>query len=763
MLYATKIEKQLYTESCQRHLTLAFGNGTVLQNDSIFAESMELEQTLCDEDVLTFGRCPAACIKVRIFQTAEAYKGQKLIPTVTTGEFSRQLGVFWVESDQLTSDKLHKDIVAYDALYTILNTDVAKWYNALAFPMTQKEFRDSFFSCFKIEQEDIVLPNDTMTIEKTVDANELSGGDVIQSICELNACFGNMNEQGKFRYVFLKTYEDVLYPADTMYPSDHLYPSDEFDCRLTKSGYKQGSLTYEDYKCRQITRVQVRQEENDIGVTVGEEGNDYIIEDNFLVYGKGTGELNRIAAAFLQKAQFIPFYPAALECRAHPWLQVGDYVKAIGSRDVVIFPVLHRTMSGISALIDQYEAKGTEYFGEKVNGIQYDMKQLKGKSNVLERTIEETRSTVTDVEAGFKTEIKQTADAIKLSVDQKVERVSEELTKTTSELHSEISQTAKDITFVVGEKIQTVSGDLVTATEDLKTKIEQTSKAITSEVSAAYQTKGDYPTTTIMETKIKQTADSISQEVRKKVDENEVVSFINQSAEEIKIKAEKIALEGIVTANDNVIINTDGTITAKNANIEGTITSANAYITGGTIRVATTENTNNFIELTRGSAKVQIGNDGMYAEADDRTASFMYSQIGVYNPGGVAFLSEEGKGVSSYGWQTYSDNRLKNSIERLDMAKTADFVYSLEACRYKYNYDNKGIYRHGLIAQSVKEKMGDETWGLYDDNVQLGDETYLGLNYTELIADLIATVQHQNERMKALERKYLSEDTSLAE
>ncbi len=47
-----------------------------------------------------------------------------------------------------------------------------------------------------------------------------------------------------------------------------------------------------------------------------------------------------------------------------------------------------------------------------------------------------------------------------------------------------------------------------------------------------------------------------------KVQKGEIISEINQSAEEVKIQAEKIALEGVVTANEGFKINLDGSMEA---------------------------------------------------------------------------------------------------------------------------------------------------------------------------------------------------------
>lgn len=69
----------------------------------------------------------------------------------------------------------------------------------------------------------------------------------------------------------------------------------------------------------------------------------------------------------------------------------------------------------------------------------------------------------------------------------------------------------------------------------------------TARMKAKWAIKSDYTdvfaTKVEMNSEIKQTADSINLEVRKKVDENEVISKINQSAEEIQIEANKISLK----------------------------------------------------------------------------------------------------------------------------------------------------------------------------------------------------------------------------
>lgn len=72
-------------------------------------------------------------------------------------------------------------------------------------------------------------------------------------------------------------------------------------------------------------------------------------------------------------------------------------------------------------------------------------------------------------------------------------------------------------------------------------------QSYSAQIRAKFAIKSDYTdvfaTRVEMNSEIKQTADSINLEVRKKVDENEVISKINQSAEQIQIEADKISLK----------------------------------------------------------------------------------------------------------------------------------------------------------------------------------------------------------------------------
>lgn len=388
IFYKDSVEKQVTIKSDDDGL-IDIGNG------DFEGETMELTESVCDKDELTFGACSAAQLSFTV-SGGIALQGKWLnvdIGLKSEDAFASpyRLGRYKVNSDKPTADRTSRKIIAYDALYDILQTDVAGWYNTILpeddSRVYLRDFRDSFFNHFGIEQEDITLANDDMWVEKTVKAGELSGAAVINCICEINGCMGHIDRAGKFEYIYL---EPISAPDD-----------------ISKSLYT--SAAYEDYIVQPIDKLQIRQEEDDIGVIVGDGSNSYIIEDNFLVYGKSSAELTYIANNIFTKIKGLAYRPFTVECIGNPCIPVGAPVRVTSTYATIDSYVFTRTLKGVQSLSDTYEAAGNEYRTGKVNSIQKQITQLKGRSNVLSRTIEETRNTITDIEQGLKNEITATA------------------------------------------------------------------------------------------------------------------------------------------------------------------------------------------------------------------------------------------------------------------------------------------------------------------------------------------------------------------
>lgn len=477
-----------------------------ITNKNIVSEKFELSENLCSDTDLVFGSCESATVKLTVADINEELSGQTMIITQYVNHLhSLPLGIYVVESAKKQENKRYKEIIAYDSIRKF-DTDVSAWYNGLTFPMTLKQFRANLLSYIGIEEEIRDLPNDSMVITKTIEPTKLSGRVVICACEEINGCFGHINRFGKFTHIILEP-SYGLYPAATLYPSNDLFPVSDDD----KTYFHQGTesvlfqtamyekVHFEEYTVKEIDKLQIRQEEGDIGIVVGTGNNAYIIEGNFLVFGKSHSELEVIAVnAFgnMQKRSYRPFqsYNIGLS-----YIEVGDTI-TFNTHDMVNGYVLQRTLKGIQSLKDSYRADGNEEREQNFN-LNKEIIQLQGKTNVLVRNVEELSNTITDVEQGLESKITQNAGQIR-----------QEVSNIEDDLYSEINQIAGTIVLKVDS-----AGNI-----------------------GYIEMDGDP----------------------------------NTDLTSIKLKANNIELEGLVTANNNFKILADGSIEAVNGKFSGIIESA---------------------------------------------------------------------------------------------------------------------------------------------------------------------------------------------
>lgn len=819
-------------DTVDKQLSIVSDDGKInITNTELHQEKFELTESLCSEQELTFGSCEAAMIKFTVSNTFLPMKGRWMTVRMSLGghtDVPFQFGRYKVDSDTPTADRTCRDVVAYDALYDILNADVAAWYNTVFpshkeqqkdkdgktttvtvyDPVTMKQFRDSFFNHFGIEQADIILVNDGMSIEKTVavtassetssDTEEsstigesMSGKEVLSCICEINGCMGHMGRDGKFHYIYLEQNIQGLYPRNDLYPADDLFPRDPKSNRIGKDLYI--TAEYEDFLVKTINKLQIREQKNDIGVIVGTGDNAYVIEDNFLVYGKGTKELKGIAKNILSKIRGIVYRPFTADCKGNPCLEVGDAVRLPTRYELIESYILKRTLKGIQALRDDLEADGEEYRTNGANGIQKSILKLKGKSNVLERTIEKTQSTITDVEKGLQSQITQTATEIRTEVKNTTDGLSSRITQNASSITAEVKRAqGQEIELAAAIKINEdkITAEVTRASEaegDLSGNIEVTATKIRSEVSASLTvwdtedydvthcgfgnpqntypassyysghsfldqktgkfygcepdggiSSGKYKWTLIKKFKelsssASSTITQSSKQISLKVSKDSVISEINQSAEGIKIKAKLLELKGSME------------------------------MTGGYMHIQAEESVENLIEFKRSGTLVQMGTDGFRTvegtlESPVHECTVQYNHVSLHKGANdndhmmIHLDGDTGVGGFRGGVINGSDKRIKNTILDLSKKQSSEFIYSLRAKSYRYNFEKDGFH-HGFIAQDVLESV-EKGWNICPQIFSNGNgEKYYGLNYTELIADLVATVQLQHEEIENLKEK----------
>ncbi len=407
------LQDLFYRQNVDKQFVITTDDGTVtITNTELHQESFELTESLCSESELTFGACEAATVKFTISNIFTSLKDKWItVKIILDGNSDNSfiLGRYKVASDKPTADRIKREIEAYDALYDVINTDVGDWYKSIL-PTTDtyitlKAFRDSFFAHFGITQKEITLVNDTMTVSRTVDTDELSGGQVLNAICEINGCLGHIGRSGQFEYVYLDNTSPIT---------------------IDKNHYT--SADYQDYIVSQIDKLQIRQDENDIGAIVGTGSNTYVIENNFLVYGKDAATLKTIATNIFDKIKGITYRPAEISSSGNPCIEVGDAIKLSSKYAEINTYVLERILKGIQALTDSYTAQGEQLRTTQINSSNKSITQLKGRVNRLIRDVDQNKAEISNVEAGLKNEITQTASELDVKIQSLQSQIDGEIT-----------------------------------------------------------------------------------------------------------------------------------------------------------------------------------------------------------------------------------------------------------------------------------------------------------------------------------------------
>lgn len=748
------------------------GTNQKIDNSMLEIGTFALEESLCSESELKFGACEANCVKFTARNTAGNIIGRTIsIEETIDGDSENPMpyGVFKVASDVPTSDRTKRQITAYDAMYDIINTDVKSWYAGLSFPMTLKQFRNSFFAHLGITQVETNLVNDSMTVNKTIVAAQtddssavteesaISGKTVVTAICEINGCFGNINRNGKFEYVFLKAITSALYPAEDLFPSDNLFPSDANTESMTGHYI---TFDYEDFQSKAITQLEIKTSEDNAGAIVGTAGNNYSITGNFLVSDKTGAELEQIANNLLPimaKAEYTPI--KSCTCVGNPCLTLGEPIRFNTTREIVETYLLQRTITGVQSKRDSISAQGTQTHSAKVNSIRDKIESVQRRTSKLERNADHLLSEYEDLEKNTSSKFDQTAESIATEV--------------------------KRATDAEGE---------------LKSNITQTADAITAEVTRAQKAEGQL---------------DASLELKLGRDENDqVISMINASADQIMLRGNRLIIESnnfqldgdgrvsiidslnfIATSiGDDIVIigldargrpmlqniridlnsvtDQDGVAIGDHASTADHATTADSATTAESARQCIMASTAHYLQGIGLSDYVRISDNG----------NLIPSSSSVYcgtNPNPFA------GGYSSGGWKTTSDRRKKKDFRKLlEDDRFERFFELLQPMEYRLMENDEKMHI-GFVAQDVEQAMTDcdisenEFYGLehavfsekdFESNEEWekfleqngGANDMYTLCYQEFIALNTAMIQKLQNRCRDFERRLSALERSVS-
>jgi len=289
------------------------------------------------------------------------------------------MGIFIAEKPTKINDTAIR-IKAYDRMIKF-DTIIDDWLATVVYPITLKNLLTGLCSYIGVPIATTAFLNESFVVKKNFNGINVKGRDFLKWICEIAAKYAIINELGQLK---LGWYTSIIYG-------------------VTNADYY--SIKIEDYQTKKIDKLQVRVEENDIGVIVGIGTNAYIIENNPLLYAETDAEIRPTIEAIYNAIKDFTYTPFEITLNANPLIKTGNtFTVTTRKGQVINVVVMTRKMTNGT---DVYSATGN--LDRSISkSINQSILQIRGKTNVLERTIDATISKLYDADTGDLTVLTQT-------------------------------------------------------------------------------------------------------------------------------------------------------------------------------------------------------------------------------------------------------------------------------------------------------------------------------------------------------------------
>lgn len=307
-------------------------------------------------------------------------------------------------------------------------------------------------------------------------------------------------------------------------------------------------------------------------------------------------------------------------------------------------------------------------------------------------------------------------------------------------------------------------------------------------IKCEYIKANDFTTQFATQAEVGSTLTITENQISSKVSRNEIISEINQSAEQIQINASKINLNGVVTANENFKINDDGSVSIKEGSIDlkaeyytANMTFENDYHETGTFRSSINGLNCNFRSTDNTKTVASIGNNIGYGlvqlmREDDNSASLLtptslylsdesnnigceFATNGIYSKAtynntisatGNVYVDNTGK----FSRGTSSSKRYKKDITEIknqELNTNKLLEIPIRQFKYKDDYINKNDERYnkdivGFIVEELEkvypiavEHNEDGTPEMWNSNI--------------LVPAMLDLIQKMSKRIDVLEKE----------
>lgn len=259
----------------------------------------------------------------------------------------------------------------------------------------------------------------------------------------------------------------------------------------------------------------------------------------------------------------------------------------------------------------------------------------------------------------------------------------------------------KDGTIRTTEEIEDLGNLYISLAEGTNTiTIENYSTSMKAKFAIANDFTDIFATKVEMNAKFELQNENINIELSKKVDDNKIIASINMSTEkeedgsELKLKADKIGLEGTITANGNFKIDEEGNMECKKATCED-IEIKNSTIREGSIQLKSTLGSSSFSVVDTDEKRLNSELCASFLKFNSNLDTNV-ADIGVDLASGNGFMSVTG--IAECGNLIQASKKERKKYIKKVNKKAIDLINNSDICQYQLKGEKATGYRHyGLV------------------------------------------------------------------
>lgn len=282
------------------------------------------------------------------------------------------------------------------------------WLAGVEYPLPLSGLLESLCAFCGVELTKGQMLNGDFLVRRNFSGAGLTCREILSWIAEAAGCFGEITTEGKLRMGFYRPTGTVI--------------------------RRNTSVRVADHQVKEIDKLQIRANQNDIGVIVGTGTNAYVIQGNPLLAAAEDAELRPVAEQLFQRMQGIIYTPLEVEFYAGSALcEVGDIVAVETSRGQYTAYVTTVVTNGVKTTVSSVGEESRE----KLQSVNRSLLYLRGRTNELTRTIEETVSRLYDAETGDISILRQTAASLAVQIKNAEGDIST-LTQTAGSIQAEV-------------------------------------------------------------------------------------------------------------------------------------------------------------------------------------------------------------------------------------------------------------------------------------------------------------------------------------